>query len=164
MTPLILFSIAREDYLWTLIFACVAGLSDLIDGFIARRFNLISRVGRFLDPTADKVLVISVYVLFLIKGIIPMWFGLLVLCRDMALVLGFLGFRIFGYRIELNPSPTGKVSIIMQFLVGFIIIVEKAFNSNLYSFVLFYPVALICVVSFVGYVKYAFSYTSERLK
>jgi len=66
----------------------LAGLTDVLDGIIARKFNLITKLGKILDPLADKMMTITVFVCITIRGIIPWWMILLIFAKDLLLVIG----------------------------------------------------------------------------
>jgi cardiolipin synthase len=99
----------------TLVF-CAAGVTDLLDGMLARRMHRQTRLGAFLDPTADKLLSVSSFVTLSIKGPIPVWFVVIVLSRDVMLSLGTLILYLSDGTIEIAPSSLGKVTTFLQFL------------------------------------------------
>lgn len=66
----------------------LAGFTDVLDGFIARRFNLITKLGKILDPLADKLMTITVFICICVRGIIPWWVILLIFAKDLLLIIG----------------------------------------------------------------------------
>jgi cardiolipin synthase len=72
---------------WAALVLAVGGITDYLDGFLARRWNQISRVGQLLDPIADRLSTISVLVVFLVRGVVPWWFVLLLVVRDVVLAV-----------------------------------------------------------------------------
>jgi cardiolipin synthase len=95
-----------------------AALSDLLDGYIAKRFNGCSRVGAILDPTADKVLIASIFTALALVGAVPAWLAVGIVARDLLIVGGavLLRRRLSGVRIE--PLLIGKLCTFLQLLFG----------------------------------------------
>jgi cardiolipin synthase (CMP-forming) len=91
-----------------------AGLSDAADGFLAKRFGFVSRFGRFLDPVADKLLMLAAFVTLTALKVTPLWLTLLVIARDAAIVAGIVLARIFELPIRVEPLFVGKLSTAMQ--------------------------------------------------
>lgn len=100
----------------------IAAMSDVLDGYIAKRFSGCSPVGAILDPAADKVLTTSLFVALWIIGAIPMWFVMLIVIRDLLIIGGaaLLRRRVRGFRIE--PLVIGKLCTFSQLvLAGFVL-------------------------------------------
>ncbi len=91
-----------------------AGLSDAADGFLAKRFGFASRFGRFLDPAADKLLMLAAFVTLTVLNVTPLWLTLLVLARDAAIIAGILLARMLELPIRIAPLFVGKLSTAMQ--------------------------------------------------
>lgn len=121
-TPLIGVFLARHDARGAFPLMFVAGFSDMLDGYLARRFQWQSRLGGMLDPIADKVLAITVYLGLAFGGSLPWWLVWLVLGRD-ALILAFsAGALLFTKIRALPPSIWGKLSTFFQLgLAGWVI-------------------------------------------
>ena len=98
-------------------FAC-AGLSDLLDGVIARRWGVTSRFGAWLDPAADKLLMILCFVVLLHLGEAPLWLVLLVLARDLAIALGATIAWALALPLRIAPLIVGKATTAVQ--VGYV--------------------------------------------
>jgi cardiolipin synthase len=97
-----------------LLLAC--GLSDYLDGFLARRLGQQSSAGAILDPIADKVLLVTLYLALGFIGAMPLWLAALVLLRDCAILLGAAAALLFTRVRRFPPSPWGKISTLYQFL------------------------------------------------
>jgi cardiolipin synthase len=91
-----------------------AGLSDAADGFLAKRFGFASRFGRFLDPAADKLLMLAAFVTLTVLKVTPLWLTLLVIARDAAIVAGIGLSRLFELPVRVEPLFVGKLSTAMQ--------------------------------------------------
>lgn len=113
------------DLRWLAIGLClVAAASDWLDGFIARRTNTVSQWGMILDPLADKVLVGSVVVTLVLQGILPLWFVLCVVGRDVVILIG-AAYASSRTRVVLPSLMSGKLAVSAIALTG---VVSLAFG------------------------------------
>lgn len=96
----------------------LAGLSDAADGFIAKRFNCVTEFGRYLDPIADKALLVSVYVTLGHAGYLPTWLVILVVFRDALIVGGILFLRQLEGPVRLQPLFISKLNTTMQIILA----------------------------------------------
>lgn len=113
-TPLIGVFLARHDAQGAFPWMFVAGFSDMLDGYLARHFQWQSKLGAILDPIADKVLAVTVYLGLAFGGSLPWWLVWLVLGRD-ALILAFSFFALLFTKIRsFAPSVWGKISTFFQ--------------------------------------------------
>jgi len=87
MIPLVWFML-ENNYEYALYIAVLASFSDLLDGYLARRFGWEGRLGRILDPIADKFMMLCCYLLFAVQGLIPNWLLIIVLARDISIITG----------------------------------------------------------------------------
>src|SRR5215207_2361138 len=86
LVPVLVWAIAAGEMLAAFILFVAAGISDAVDGFLAKRFGMTSEIGAYLDPLADKALIVSIYVALGITGAIPRWLVILVVSRDIMIV------------------------------------------------------------------------------
>ena len=103
-----------------LVLIFIAGISDAADGFLARKFNWQSRLGSFLDPIADKLLLVVIFVSLALKDLIPIWLAVLVVARDVIIVAGASYYQWKTHRLEMSPLMSSKVNTVMQvvFVLG----------------------------------------------
>ncbi|MFE1600855.1 CDP-alcohol phosphatidyltransferase family protein [Methylobacterium sp. ID0610] len=101
---------------WGLAFAgfALAGLSDALDGFLARRLGAQSEIGAILDPLADKALLVSVLVMLAAEGAVPAWLAVVVVARDLVMVGAILAMRLLGRRVAIRPLLIGKLNTAAQ--------------------------------------------------
>ena len=99
------------------IFVC-AGVSDALDGFIAKRFNLRTEIGGYLDPIADKALLVSVFVTLGQAGYLDSWLVILVVFRDALIVLGVLLHQLLFERFTIQPLVSSKINTTAQFVLA----------------------------------------------
>lgn len=108
----------NEQYSYALLLFFVAGLSDGLDGFLARRFNWTSRLGSFLDPMGDKLLMTASYFMLGLLEKLPLWLVAVVIGRDLVIVLGALAYRLLVQDITMSPLLISKINTAAQiFLV-----------------------------------------------
>lgn len=107
-----------------LVWFTVAGLSDGVDGFLARYFGWQSRLGSYLDPIADKLLLVSSYLGLAWLGLIPGWLAALVIARDGIIFLGALAYYLLLEPFDGQPSLLSKLNTFCQLLLVFVILVQ----------------------------------------
>ncbi|MCU1239889.1 MAG: CDP-alcohol phosphatidyltransferase [Candidatus Acidoferrum typicum] len=148
--PFFLILISYEEYRWALAVLVVAGLSDGIDGLLARKLNQQSSLGAYLDPIADKLLLSSSFVILAFKNKIAWWLTIIVLSRDiLILVVAVVIILIFGYR-PFPPSILGKGTTMFQIVLVFTVVLSAAYpNLPLAGItqVLVYLVPVLAIVS-----------------
>ena len=114
LTPVIAWSISRHQCAWALGLMFISGVTDAADGYLARRYHWQSRLGGYLDPIADKLLLVTVYLSLGIAGLAPEWLVGLVVGRDVIiLAMVAAALTLTNYR-EFRPTLAGKISTIVQ--------------------------------------------------
>ncbi|SEA95146.1 CDP-diacylglycerol--glycerol-3-phosphate 3-phosphatidyltransferase [Thiothrix caldifontis] len=101
-------------YGFALALLVLAGLSDALDGFLARRYGWFTRLGAILDPLADKLFVVSVFIVFGLKGSLPWWLIALVIGRDVVIVLGAIAYRLVIGGLDVRPLIISKLNTGLQ--------------------------------------------------
>ena len=94
-----------------------AGISDALDGFIAKRYGFVSKLGSYLDPIADKALLVSAYITLGQAGHISAWLVILVVFRDVLIIGGTLLFHTLGRPVEMQPLFISKLNTLLQILL-----------------------------------------------
>jgi cardiolipin synthase len=152
--PIFLILISYEEYGWALVVLVVAGLSDGIDGLLARKLNQRSSLGAYLDPIADKLLLSSSFVILAFKKEIAWWLTIIVLSRDvLILVVAVVIILIWGYR-PFPPSLLGKLTTFFQIVLVFTVVLGAAYPYPLLGSIkqiLIYLVAALATVSAFQY-------------
>lgn len=113
-----------ERHAQALVLFAVAGGSDALDGFLARRFGWTSRFGSLLDPLADKLLLVTSFICLTITQVLPLWLTLAVVLRDLLILLGAGLFRALAGPAEFLPSRLGKLSTLLQMLLVLSLLLE----------------------------------------
>jgi len=116
LTPLFVILLLGEDYNFALIIFILAGLSDGLDGLIARYLNQRTAIGAYLDPLADKLLLVSAYIGLAVLNVIPDWVAVIVISRDVIISLGIAVFTMTEKTYEVRPSLISKFTTTAQIL------------------------------------------------
>ncbi|HWZ96721.1 MAG TPA: CDP-alcohol phosphatidyltransferase family protein [Candidatus Dormibacteraeota bacterium] len=125
--PFFLILISYEQYKWALLILVVAGLTDGIDGLLARQLNQKSALGAYLDPIADKLLLSSSFVILAMAKKVAWWLTIMVLSRDvLLLVVAAVIILISGYR-PFPPSLYGKLTTFFQIFFVFAVVLAAAY-------------------------------------
>ena len=117
-------SLWQEQFLLSLLLIIIAGLSDILDGYLAKKNNWRSYLGAVLDPAADKILLVSLFLTLQSMGLIPLWLTLTVIARDLMIVFGLSLYRYFVGVPEPKPTRISKFNTTLQ--LAFIIFVILA--------------------------------------
>jgi len=116
--------LSEHKYSNALLVFLVAGLSDGLDGFLARRFGWITRLGSFLDPMGDKLLMTASYFMLGYLGHLPVWLVLLVIGRDLVIVIGALAYRLLVQDISMQPLIISKINTACQIFLVLLMIYD----------------------------------------
>jgi cardiolipin synthase len=149
LVPVIMWAIASNQMEIAFAIFVVAGVSDAVDGFLAKRFNMASELGALLDPLADKALLVSIFVTLGILGAVPIWLVILVVSRDIMIVGAVIVSWLFNKPVPMKPLLVSKLNTGAQ--VGFAALVLAAlgfgFDSSPYDTLLMVAIAVLTLVS-----------------
>jgi cardiolipin synthase len=152
LTPLFIIFLIQGYYRKALAIFVLAGLSDLADGLIARVWHQKSRLGSYLDPLADKVLMVASFLTLSIYREIPSWLTVLVLSRDVILGLGVIIFRLADIPLVVRPSLAGKWTTTFQAITVFLVLVGKLWPiPPLVLAVFFWVTGILTTISGIHY-------------
>ena len=146
-TPVILNRIWERDLDTALVLFFLSGMTDTIDGTLARRFQWTSKIGAFIDPIADKTLLMSVFLVLGWREYIPMWLVWVVIGRDVLILLAAVGLKITGRLGEFPPSIFGKISTLVQLLTAGSILLRWPADPSPF----FYATTVLAFLSFGHY-------------
>jgi cardiolipin synthase (CMP-forming) len=115
-------------YGWALLVAIFAGVSDLLDGWLARRYGWQSRFGSLADPAADKIMMVSSYLTLAWLGYLPWWLFGLVILRDLVIVIGGWIYHLKFERLEAQPTQLSRFNTFCQvFLMWYVLVYLAGF-------------------------------------
>jgi len=152
LTPLFIIFLIQGNYRKALVVFILAGVSDLADGLIARTWQQKSRLGSYLDPLADKLLMAASFVTLSIYHQIPSWLTVVVLSRDVTLATGVLIFRLADIPLVVRPSLAGKWTTTFQLItVGFVLLSKIWALPHLVLPVFFWVTGVLTTISGLQY-------------
>jgi cardiolipin synthase len=128
LVPVIVWAIASGQMEVAFGLFVVAGVSDAVDGFLAKRFNMASELGALLDPLADKALLVSIYVALGIWGAFPRWIVILVVSRDIMIVGAVIVSWVFGKPIPMKPLMVSKLNTVAQVALAALVLAALGFG------------------------------------
>ena len=153
LVPAVIFALITGYTEWALTCFVVAGVSDGIDGFIARQFNQRSQLGAYLDPMADKLLLVSVFLVLGFMGELPLWLVIAAVSRDALIVAAVLLSTIMSHPVAMKPLFVSKANTAMQIVLVIVVLAELAFGTAFGSLrgLLVYACGLLTVASAAAY-------------
>lgn len=153
--PIIVNLIFTGDYILAFVFFTISGATDVLDGFIARKFNLISNFGKLMDPLADKLTQVCILASLVKVEIIPFWILVIVILKELIMVIG--ASFLYGKDVVVYSKWYGKLATVLFYLAIVISLINKQFNAGALWVNLdlaIYCLALVCTVfSLIMYVK-----------
>lgn len=127
IVPVVYFLVA-ERYTATLVLFAIAAVSDLVDGFLAKRYGWHSRLGGILDPVADKVLLVGVFGTLGYLALLPWWLVALVIGRDLVIMSGAVAYRILIGPVTAEPTRLSKLNTLVEILYVLLVIVQAGYG------------------------------------
>ncbi len=124
-----------------------ASVTDLLDGLLARLTNQRTELGTFLDPLADKILLVTSFILFSIYGWVPKWLTIAVISRDLIVVIGWLLLTVIFHTSKIEPVLTGKMAIASQMILLAYVLLSVTVSSvpPVYSYFVYFTAALTAI-------------------
>jgi len=147
-------ALLEQQYLLALVLFFVAGVSDGLDGFLAKQFDWTSRLGAILDPLADKALLVTCYAALAWVGLLPVWLLVLVVLRDLVIVAGAVIYNFRIERLEADPTLISKLNTVLQILLVLLVITQQLSDwfAPVWLTVLIYAVTVSVLWSGLDYV------------
>ena len=108
----------------------LAGLSDAVDGFIAKRFGLSTELGAYLDPLADKLLIVSIFVALGVRGALPSWLVIAVVSRDILIVTAVVLSWVLGNPVRISPLAVSKANTVAQIVLAGTVLAVRLDNPD----------------------------------
>ena len=128
LIPLIIFYIFTGNFILAFVFFTISGLTDILDGFIARKFNLISNFGKLMDPLADKLTQICTLASLVLTNIIPIWILLIVLLKEFIMIIG--ASFLYGKDVVVYSKWYGKLATVLFFIAIIFSLLLKQYEVN----------------------------------
>jgi cardiolipin synthase (CMP-forming) len=133
----------------------VAGISDAVDGFLAKRFGWETELGAYLDPIADKLLIVCIFIALGVTGRLPSWVVIAVVTRDVLIVIGVVLSWLMNHPTPMKPIVVSKMNTVAQIVLAATVLADEAFNLNLRGVVigLTWLTAVTTIASLVAYLR-----------
>jgi len=160
LIPIIIGSCVAEDYIATIVFLSLSGLTDILDGTIARKFNLISDFGKLMDPLADKLTQISLLTTLFLKDLIPIWILVIVVLKEFCMVSG--ASFLYGKELVVSSKWYGKLATVLFYLAMVISLILQQINTMVQkdltpiiklNHITYYLAVITTVASLILYIK-----------
>ena len=139
LIPFIVYYIAKEKYVDAFIYLTISGITDVLDGIIARKFNFITNFGKLIDPLADKATQISILVTLSLKNIIPIWILVIVFLKEFVMVSG--ASFLYGKELVVSSRWYGKLSTVL-----FYIAIVSSFFIRYWNSIAIVPENSVCIL------------------
>ena len=162
--PLFIIAVIYKRYDYALYMFIVAALTDTLDGFIARLTNQKTALGTFLDPLADKFLLITSFIVFSMNGWLPKWLTITVISRDVIVITGWVLVYLITHTSNVKPTATGKAAIAMQLILLCYVLLDinVGFLPNDIQNVLIWLTAALTIISGLHYIYRGFKLTDAE--
>jgi cardiolipin synthase (CMP-forming) len=122
LVPVVVWAIASGEMQLAFTLFMIAAISDAVDGFLAKRFGMTTELGAYLDPLADKVLIVSIYVTLGINGIIPRWIVILVVSRDFMIIGAIILSWLVDRPVRVKPLTISKLNTAAQIVYACLVL------------------------------------------
>lgn len=165
LVPVVVILLMQEAYFGALVVFAMAGITDGLDGFLARYLDQKTELGAYLDPLADKALLISSFVALALLGAIPGWLTVIVISRDCVIFFGIVILFLMNVPFEKQPSLVSKLTTFLQIvtvLAALVLLSLPAITALPDMSILFWITASCTVVSGLHYIGLAVGYINKK--
>jgi cardiolipin synthase (CMP-forming) len=128
LVPVVVWAIASGQMRLAFLLFLAAAISDAVDGFLAKRFGMTTELGAYLDPAADKVLIVSIYVTLGITGVIPLWIVILVVSRDLMIIGAIILSWLVDRPVEIKPHVVSKLNTAAQIFYACLVLASHGYG------------------------------------
>lgn len=160
---MLFFSEMPNNLNYALLVFFIAGVTDVLDGFIARRFNMVTDVGKVLDPLADKIMLLSVLICLASTDLVPIWILFIIMLKELFMIYGGIQLYFSKSKIIIPSNKYGKIGTVSFYLAICLVLLEL---DSLLTRSILYLAVIIAMVAFFNYVRIAVgakkSITSEN--
>jgi len=152
LIPFILYFLVHDEFILTIVFLTLSGITDILDGTIARKFNFITNFGKLIDPLADKFTQLSILWMLVSKNIIPLWILVIVLLKEATMVAG--ASFLYGKELVVSSKWYGKASTVLFYLAIVLTMIFKDLQiQNGIDLILYYIAVTMTIFSLIMYFR-----------
>ena len=162
LTVPIVVLLAEGRYDHTLVLFAIAAVSDMLDGYLAKTFGWTSEVGKWLDPLADKLLLVSVFITLAAIGLVPVWLAAIAVARDIVIAGGAVAYKWLFGPVEGRPTWPSKLNTLVQLLYVIAVVWQAAFR-DLPDWLVQGLGAFVLVTTVVSGVDYVLTYIRKAI-
>ena len=144
----------------------VAGVSDALDGFIAKRLHMETELGAYLDPLADKMLIVCIFVTLGMQAHLPAWLVITVVSRDVMIVAAVMLSSVLGHPVKIQPLAISKANTTAQILLAGLVLADEGYHLKLDAVrvVMEWITAALTVASLASYLRRWFIHMADTAK
>ena len=128
LVPLLVWALREGRYQDALLLCAVMAMSDGLDGYLAKRFGWRTSLGAYLDPLADKVMLVSAFITLGWMQLVPAWLVAIIVLRDAVILIGAGSYHLLTRRLEMNPSTISKLNTVVQIVLVLAVIIDQLVN------------------------------------
>ena len=156
LVPVVVWAITAGEMRVAFFLFVAAGVSDAVDGFLAKRFGMTTELGAYLDPLADKAMLVSIYIALGVAEAIPHWLVILVVSRDIMIVSAVILSWLVNKPVPLKPLLVSKLNTVAQILLACVVLAALGFdfNADVAVMLLMTLVATLTLLSIAFYVAH----------
>lgn len=142
----------------------LAGVSDAVDGFLAKRFNWETELGAYLDPIADKLLIVCIFIALGVTGRLPSWLVIVVVSRDVLIVIAVMLSWLLDHPTAMKPLVVSKLNTVAQLVLAATVLADEAFQLKLHGPVLalIWLTAATTMASLIAYLRVWLKHMAEE--
>lgn len=153
LVPVIVWAIGSGEMLFAFVLFLAAGLSDAVDGFLAKRFGMTSEFGSYLDPLADKALIVSIYIALGISQALPRWLVILVVSRDIMIVAAVILSWLVARPVLVRPLAISKANTAAQIVLATLVLASLGLRLK-FDWLIGACIALVASLTLVSIAAY----------
>jgi cardiolipin synthase len=152
----------KKDFGLAIVIFAIAAISDFLDGYIARKFKIVSKIGAMLDPLADKVLITASYALLAWINLIPLYVAAIVIARDVIILFVILVNRIFKVNLEIHPLMSSKINTTFQLIFVLLVLSCNYLATSVPSLMKICEI-IVCISTIFSGAEYAYKYYQIKI-
>ncbi|MEZ5898265.1 MAG: CDP-alcohol phosphatidyltransferase family protein [Hyphomicrobium sp.] len=155
LVPVVFWLLVTQQLKAAFLVFLVAGISDGVDGFLAKRFNWETELGAYLDPIADKLLIVCIFIALGVTDKLPSWIVIAVVSRDVLIVIAVVLSWLLGHPTPMRPIAVSKANTVAQIVLAAVVLADEAFDLKLKGpvFVLIWVTGGLTIASLIAYLR-----------
>ena len=155
LVPIVFWLVVTGQLQAAFVVFMVAGISDAVDGYLAKRYGWSTELGAYLDPIADKLLIVTIFVALGVKGALPSWLVIAVVSRDVLIVIGIVLTWLLGNPARIRPLAVSKANTLAQIVLAATVLADEGFKLGLLAprDVLVWLTAALTIASLAAYIR-----------